>query len=298
MTKVTDIRADADGGVTILCDFSPPRGPAYDDVDAAQSLSADCLFIPYNPGKSVYANSAMAAHAVRSATGKDVVFALATRDMNVLAAQSLVVGASLLGLENVVVVRGDSYSSNELRLAGPAQHYTPTELIRSMADMNRGIDFRGRSLSTSTAMCIGATIDTHRPVEHEVALTYRKIQAGASFFLTQPAFAPGSALHFVEAYERAHGAPPAAPIFFGVHMAAQGSRSFSTAPKSVLDELEAGAAPSEVGIRTINSFIDQGMRDFYLLPPVFPGGWRDYESARQVLDYHKQCIGRRGTQDT
>ena len=285
MTRIADMHANASGGITFICDFSPPRGAAFDDIDAARTLGAHCLSVPYNPGRSVYANSALAAHALQRATGKDVVFTLATRDMNILAAQSLIAGAALLGLENIIVARGDGFSPRDLTLVRSVHDRTPSELIGSIADMNRGIDFRGRSLRSPMDMCIGATIDINRPIDSEVALTRRKVEAGADFFITQPAFAPDPDLRFLEAYEQLHCGAPPVPIFFGVHMAAPGSRTFTPPPESTVDELNAGASSAAMAIRAINDFIAEGITSFYLLPPIFPGGERDYESASRVLDH-------------
>ena len=283
MTKIVDIE-DAGGDPVFICDFSPPRGREHNDLEIARSLGAHCLSVPYNPGKSVYANSALAAHSLRLGTGSEVAFTIATRDVNILAAQSLVVGASLLGLENVIVVRGDDFTSTELRHTRSVHDRSPTALIRSIAALNEGIDFRGRVLSAPTNMCIGAVVDTGRPVESEVALTQRKIDAGAHFFVTQPQFTPDASLRFLEAYEESQGWRPSVPMFFGVQMIAVGGRSFSPIPPDVRERLDAGADPADLASHTVESFVASGITSFYLMPPIFPGGRRDYESARLVLE--------------
>ena len=268
-----------------ICDFSPPRGAALDDSDVTQSLDAHTLSIPYNPGKSVYANSAIAAYSIKSLTGKEVAFTLATRDMNILAAQSLLLGAALLGLQNVIVVRGDDFTPAELRNTTPVHDRTTTSLIRSITGMNEGTDFRGRALDPPTDFCIGATIDTNRNLESEVALTRRKVNAGAHFFITQPAFTTDLPLQFLHRYEPYRDKE--IPIFFGVQMIATGSRSFSPVPPSIQDVLAAGMSPSDIAIQTIDAFLEAGITTFYLMPPIFPGGARDYHSAQQVLNHFK-----------
>ncbi len=283
MTKIVDIH-DTGGDLIFICDFSPPRGREYNDLELAQRLGAHCLSVPYSPGKSVYANSALAAHSLRSGTGQEVAFTIATRDMNILAAQSLIVGASLLGLENVIVVRGDDFSPAELHHTKSVHDRTSTALIRSIAALNEGIDFRGRALSTPTDMCIGAVIDTGRPVESEVALTRRKIDAGAHFFVTQPQFSSDASLRFLQAVEQSQGLRPPVPIFFGIQIVAVGGRAFVPIPRDVRHKLEAGAEPADLASQTIKHFIAAGVKTFYLMPPIFPGGRRDYESARQVLE--------------
>ena len=283
MTKIAEIH-DTRGDPIFICDFSPPRGREYNDLEFARRLGAHCLSVPYSPGKSVYANSALAAHSLRSGTGQEVTFTIATRDMNILAAQSLIVGASLLGLENVIVVRGDDFSPDELNYTKSVHDRAPAALIRSITALNEGIDFRGRALSAPTDMCIGAVIDTGRPAESEVALTRRKIDAGAHFFVTQPQPTPDASLRFLQAFEQSQCSRPAVPIFFGIQMVAVGGRSFAPVPRDVWDRLEAGAEPADLASQTIEHFVAAGVKTFYLMPPIFPGGRRDYESASRVLE--------------
>ena len=287
MTKIADIHFQGGGQPLFICDFSPPRGAAYDDIDAAHTLAADCLSVPYNPGKSVFASSAFAAHSVRAATGKEVAFTIATRDMNILAAQSLLLGAALLGLRNVIVVRGDNFTPADLRHTKPVNDRTATSLIRSIAGMNEGTDFRGRALGMQTDLCIGAAIDTNRDIDSEVALTRRKIDAGAHFLITQPGFTPEAPLNFLEAFRRTYDEQPSIPIFFGVQMIAAASRSFSPIPQAVRNELDSGASSAVIAASAIEGFLVSGITSFYLMPPILPGGDRDYESARLVLDRFK-----------
>ena len=292
MTKIADIHARSRGAPVFISDFSPPRGAAYTDIALAASLHAHCLSVPYNPGKSVHANPAFAARALKDATGKEAAFTLATRDMNILAAQSLLLGASLLGVHNVIIVRGDDFTPDELLSVKPVHDRAPTALIRSIAEMNRAKDFRGRALDSPTDFCIGAAIDagrnlTGRELHAEVSLTHRKLEAGAHFFITQPGFTPEASLRFLQAFRRTYGAQPSAPIFFGIQMMAQGSRSFSPVPQSVRDDISAGVAPADIAIPAIQAFLAAGITAFYLMPPIFPGGARDYHSAAQVLRHFR-----------
>ena len=104
-------------------------------------------------------NSAFAATWIKQNLGKEVIFSLSTRDMNRVAAQGLLLGANMMGLENVVVLKGDSFTAKELTITKPVDDYAPTSLISAIADMNRGVDYKGLKLSNPTNFCIGATID-------------------------------------------------------------------------------------------------------------------------------------------
>ena len=283
MAKIAETYAERGDEPLFICDFSPPRGASHDNLRYALALDADWLSIPYNPGKSVYANSAMAAHSLSASAGKDVVFTIATRDTNILAAQSLLLGAALLGLENVVVVRGDDFTASQLHATKAVHDYTPTALIRSIAAMNAGSDFRGRALSAPTSFCIGATIDMARGVEAEVALTRRKVEAGAQFFITQPTFTPEIPLRFLEHYRTTYGEELATPVFFGVQILAAGGRSFGEAPQWVSLDLRAGRSGSDIAAQVLDAFFAAGLKSIYLLPLILPGGARDYDTAQETL---------------
>ena len=87
-----------------MCDFSPPRSGEPNIVTQAQ-IDADLILVAYNPGQAVRTSSPMLAAAIQQ-SGKDTVFTIATRDMNKLAVQSLLLGAHTFGRQNVGVVPG------------------------------------------------------------------------------------------------------------------------------------------------------------------------------------------------
>ena len=269
----------------LICDFSPPRSALPHALAPAAAIPADWVAVAYNPGRSARANSAIAAHSIKTHARKDVVFTLATRDMNRLAIQSLLLGAALLGLQNVVVVKGDDFTPRERQsLTTAVNDYSPTQLIRAIADMNRGVDFRSRPLDAPTRFCIGASIDTARALKPECALTHRKIEAGAQFFISQPTFTPEIPLRFIDAYAAEYGAPPAIPIFFGVQMMAQNGVSFAQVPHWVRDDLDRGRTPGDIALQTLTEFLAAGLRTIYLLPPILSGGRRDYAAAQYALE--------------
>ena len=289
MTKIADIFTRSGSELLFICDFSPPRGHFYDDLtlEYAAALPADCLSVPYHPGKSVYANSAVAAHFLEAHTGKPAAFTISTRDMNILATQSLLIGAAMLGLQNVIVVRGDDFTPAELLHTKPVHDRTTTSLIRTISELNAGTDFRGRELIAPTDFRVGATVDPYRDLSAEVALTQRKIETGAHFLITQPGFAPQQAIAFLQSYSSTIGNNPPIPIFFGIQMIANGGRVFSPIPKSVHEALSQGVDSPTIAIRAIEALMQAGITSFYLMPPIFPGGARDYASALRVLQYFR-----------
>ncbi len=290
MGKIVDHCFEVTGHPSFICDFSPPR--SGDPAVATQArFGADFISVAYNPGRAVRTNSAMLAATVKSQTGQDVAFTLATRDMNQLALQSELLGAQMLGLENVIVVQGDPFPERDLALVGQVNQMTPTGLIASIADMNQGTDFRGGQLRAPTDFCIGATVDLSRGVEQEARLARRKVQAGAHFLITQPIFDPDEAARFISAYADAAGEPPGLPLFFGLQVLEQDGIIFSSVPEQIRSELAGGRSGVDLAVELFQRFQEAGIHDIYLVPPIRRGGARNYRAAQEVLETVRGGLG-------
>ena len=290
MAKVADHAMSNDGKLNIVCDFSPPRGGNPGLLDGAASLDPDFLSIAYNPGRSDRINSVAVAAWVKANMGQDVIFTIATRDMNTIAIQSLLLGAQLLGLENVVVVQGDPLTARDRERLTQVNDVRPAELIESIQGMNEGIDFRGLKLRQPTSFCVGATIDLSRGLDAEAALTRRKVEAGAEFFLAQPTFDAKISQGLSDVYARDFGEELAAPVHHGVQiMSADGVR-FADIPKWVTHDLDSGRSGEDIALQVIRAYVDAGITHFYLIPPILRGGRRDYAAAARVMATARQAV--------
>ncbi len=282
MTKVTEKCFESSGRTCIICDFSPPRSGDLSVLQNAE-IESDFISIAYNPGRAVRVNSAMLAAAIKQHSGNDVIFTLATRDMNKLALQSQILGAQLLGLENVVVVQGDPFSPRDLEIVKGADDTRPTQLIAGIKDMNQGVDFRGSQLRAPTGFCVGATVDLGRGMEQEAALAARKAEAGAEFFMSQPIFDVAEADRFRQAYQRESGTGLSVPVFFGLQILEKDGVIFSSVPERVRLELEQGRSGVDITLELYGQFQENGLHDIYLMPPIRRGGARNYQAAQQFL---------------
>ena len=284
MTKITDSLQRPGHRPLVICDFSPPRGAGTDLLEPARTLDVDWISVAYNPGRSVRVNSALAAQWIKSNAGRDVVFTLATRDMNKLAVQSLLLGAQLHGLENVVVVKGDDFTERDLSMTIDVNDYTPSRMIASIAAMNDGLDFKGLKLREPTQFCVGATIDMSRDMERELLLTNRKIRAGAQFLMSQPTFSSETPLQFNQRYAAMFGEQVPVPIFHVLQVMAPEGITFGNIPQWVTDDLEKGRPGRDIALQILDDFASAGLDTIYLVPPILRGGRRDYETTQAVLE--------------
>ena len=286
MVKVTEGCFEATGRTSIICDFSPPRSGGPGVLDQAQ-IDADFISVAYNPGRAVRANSAMLAAAIQR-SGRDTVFTLATRDMNKLALQSQLLGAQMLGVENVVVVQGDPFNERDRARVASVNDYQPTGLITAIAQMNQGQDFRESQLREATDFCIGAAVDLGRGIEEEAELAVKKVRAGAMFLITQPIFDVDQVVRYRESYGHHAGQAGTPPVYFGLQILEQDGVLFSSVPDSVRSELEGGRSGVEIALELYQQFQEARLNNIYLMPPIKRGGARNYEAAKEFLSKAKR----------
>jgi len=286
--KITDRCAQQGDETLFICDYSPPKSGGVETLQPARHLDAEYICVAYNPGKAVRVNSAALAFMIKRETGRDAIFNLSPRDMNKLALQSLLLGAQLLGLENVLVLQGDPFTQKQLADVKDVSDFTSTGMMQAIARMNEGLDYKGLKLDYPTGFCTGATMDLGRGIEHEAVLAHKKVEAGAQFFLTQPVFSADTVHQFLETYKATTGQPLSQPIFWGVQIFVQGGVIFSSVPERIRADLEKGRDGVEIALETLAAFREAGINRVYLIPPILKGGARDYEAAQSVLSAGKQ----------
>ena len=74
------------------------------------------------------------------------------------------------------------------------------------------------------------------------------------------------------------------PIIWGIQIMSKGSISFANVPDHITKELDLGNSGYEIALEMIHRYLDIGINHFYLVPPIFRGGRRDYESAQAVIE--------------
>jgi len=290
MTKVVDKVVSPLNRAVFILDFSPPRGGDCGLLKEAKHVNADFLSVAYNPGKSVRVNSAITAHWIKKNTNQDVVFNLATRDMNKVAIQSLLLGAQLLGLENLVVVKGDKFSRTKPSANTEVNDFTPTELIESIYKMNQGVDYKGYKLRSSTNFCVGASIDLHRNIHKEIILTHNKVKAGAQYLLSQATFTPKKTQDFIQRYTDQYGDNSLPIVFHGIQVMNKEGIFFGEIPKWVTEDLSKGRSGDDIALHVMHDFTEANFKSFYIIPSIAKGGRRDYNATQNILETYRNQI--------
>ena len=284
MTTLVELVAKKSRRPFIVCDVSPPRGGSTQLLRSITNVTPDMFFVAANPGGTVRASSLSVAQWLESNTKIPALFTMTTRDMNKTAMQTTLLGAHVMGLRNLVVAKGDEFPVSGRWTDVSVKGFTPTAFIRSVKEMNKRTDFTGQALSEPTDFCIGSTLDISRDWGSEMSLTGNKVRCGSDFLIAQPNFGPVLAGKFLEEYRNDQGADLTVPVMWGVQIMSKDSISFTHVPDQVTKELALGNSGYEIALEMIHKYLEIGIKDFYLVPPIFRGGRRDYESAQAVIE--------------
>lgn len=292
MTKICSQIELFPSNLLFLCDFTPTKDRDISSLVQAQYINSELISVAYGPGRLVRSDSLSMAYLIKEKYGKNPVVTIPTRDMNKLAIQSYLLGADMLGLENILVVAGDDFNSRELKSVKQVRDFSTTGLIASIKEMNRGYDYRGSSIGRPTNFCIGATINFGREQMDEVLLTCNKRLAGAEFFITEPVFALDKIKDFMDLCDDAIQESIRNYTFVGLQMLSTGGIVFGTIPESLRHDLDKGRDPMDISMELLERLISIGLNRIYLLPPVLDGGHRDYEAANILMDFGNRLLSK------
>lgn len=121
--------------------------------------------------------------------GIEPILQITCRDRNRLALQSDLLSASVLGIENVLLLTGDYTTLGDHPEAKPVFDLDSVQLIRVARTLESGKDMVGNDLQGSPKFCIGAVVNPGAdPLEPEIIKMEKKITAGAQFFQTQAVY--------------------------------------------------------------------------------------------------------------
>ncbi len=130
--------------------------------------------------------------------GFEPILQMVTRDRNRIAIQSDMLGASLLGITNLVCMGGDPPDVGDHPHAKPVFDLSTAELIGAASTLNSGYDEAGHKLSEPTDFHIGAVVNPgSSDLATEIRRMEEKAEAGARFFQTQAIYEARSFVAFI-----------------------------------------------------------------------------------------------------
>jgi methionine synthase I (cobalamin-dependent)/5,10-methylenetetrahydrofolate reductase len=184
----------------------PPRG-----VDAARMLvdvkklkdaGVDAVNVPDGPRAQSRMGALLTSVIIEQQVGIETVIHYCCRDRNLLGMLSDLLGASAVGLRNMLLITGDPPKMGPYPDATAVFDVDAIGLTNLVANLNRGLDPGGNAIGKPTSFVIGVGVNPAAiDPPHEIRRFEWKVDAGAEFAITQPVFDPAQLERFLTQIE-------------------------------------------------------------------------------------------------
>jgi len=183
-------RTLAQGEFAITCEFNPPRGIDVDLMrDNAAQLQGKVDAVNVNDNFNARVRmSSWALSKILLDMGIEPILQMVTRDRNRIALQSDLLGASALGIQNVLCFTGDHPARGDHPEAKSVFDIDAIQWIAAVKEIrDRGRLMNGKEISGTPRFFVGAVANPFvQSLELHVIRLEKKIGAGAEFIQTQP----------------------------------------------------------------------------------------------------------------
>jgi methylenetetrahydrofolate reductase (NADPH) len=244
----------------VTAEIGPPKSASAESVRRhAREMrgSADAFNLTDNQ-TAMSRMSSIACAAVLIQEGLEPVVQMTCRDRNRIAMQSDILGASALGVRNVLCISGDHQTFGNMKEAKNVYDIDSVQelmILRKMRD--EGKLWSGDALEVAPVLFLGAAANPFAdPFEFRVARLAKKIKAGADFVQTQSIYDMGRFERWM-ALVRAKGLHEKVHIIAGVMplkspkiaLYMKTKVAGMIVPDAIIDRLKSAKDPKEEGIQ-------------------------------------------------
>jgi homocysteine S-methyltransferase len=183
----------AAGQFVTSVEIVPPRGVdasrMLTDVGLLKTAGVDAVNVPDGPRAQSRMGALLTSLLIEQKVGIEAVTHYACRDRNLLGMLSDLLGASAVGLRNLLLITGDPPKMGPYPSATAVFDIDAIGLTNLVRNLNHGRDPGDNSIGTGTKFVIGVGVNP-APIdlEHELRRFAWKVDAGAEFAVTQPVF--------------------------------------------------------------------------------------------------------------
>jgi homocysteine S-methyltransferase len=126
---------------------------------------------------------------IQQQVGIETVLHYTCRDRNILSIQSDLIGASSIGLKNILCLTGDPPKLGNYPDATAVFDVDAIGLVKIVEGLNHGLDIGKNSIGGSTGFTVSVAANPGvSDIDNEVRRFAFKVAAGAEFGITQPVF--------------------------------------------------------------------------------------------------------------
>lgn len=171
---------------TIAVELDPPFNTEIEKVlEGARILKdnkVDIITISDSPLGRARVNPAVIASKIKREVGIDTIPHICCRDRNIIALKSDMLAAHIEGIRNILVVTGDPIPSAEKNEIKSVFNLNSIKLMKLIDEMNK-------EQFAEDPYHVGGALNLNvYNKDAEISRMYKKAEAGAEFFLTQPIF--------------------------------------------------------------------------------------------------------------
>jgi len=190
------------GEFVVTAEVGPPKGIHVDHLveEAKTYLSGiTAVNVTDNQSSVMRMGSLPACVALKNA-GLTPILQLTCRDRNRIALQSELLGAAMLGIENILCLTGDHTKMGDHPGAKPVFDLDSVSLLHTACQLEKGVDLGGQALvGEPPKFAKGAVVSPcSDSVDAQLAKMERKVMAGAEYFQTQAVFDSEKFIQFME----------------------------------------------------------------------------------------------------
>ena len=181
------------GSFVTLVEIVSPKGiDCVKEIEGARTLATlgvHAINVPDSPRASARMSAQSLCIQIQQHTGIETVLHYTCRDRNILSIQSDLLGASSIGLHNVLCITGDPPKLGNYPDATAVFDVDAIGLVNIVRRLNHGLDIGANAIGASTNFTIGVGANPGVPdIENELRRFRYKVEAGAEYAITQPVF--------------------------------------------------------------------------------------------------------------
>src|SRR4051794_30751954 len=172
----------AQGTFISLVEIVPPRGiDCSKEIEGARllaQLGIHAINIPDSPRASARMSAQSLCLQIQQQTGIETVLHYTCRDRNLLSIQSDLLGASSLGLRNILCLTGDPPKLGNYPDATAVFDVDAIGLVNVVNRLNHGLDIGGNPIGASTGFTLGVAANPGVPdIDNEIRRFAYKVEA-------------------------------------------------------------------------------------------------------------------------
>ncbi|HEX2988123.1 MAG TPA: bifunctional homocysteine S-methyltransferase/methylenetetrahydrofolate reductase [Chloroflexota bacterium] len=262
----------------VSVEMDPPKGAnptkLLNAASVLREVGVDAVNIADSPMARVRMSAMAMGFLVKQQLGLETIIHFTTRDRNLMAIQSELIGAHAIGIRAILALTGDPPRLGDQPGTTAVFDVDSIGLIRIIRRLNEGQDWRGNSIGEPTNFLVGCALNPNADdLELELDRFRQKLEAGVDFVLTQPVYDMETLLRVLDRVEGVE-----APILLGV-LPLQSSRHTEylhnevpgiTVPDPIRERMrQAGEHGMDEGVTIAREFLREArsyVQGAYLMP--------------------------------